>query len=302
VKRLLACAADGDFRVASPALMLLKSLTVSDKVLKDWLPLLDAPDPAARHFALEKFGDRDRPEVAAALVRQLQHPDQGLRKQALDRLGQLDHGRSALANALLAAKTPDEAWNLARAQMPFAKEYAAALRTKILNQGCDYLEENDRRADAFLHLLREADPRGLRDKLEERGLALRKKKKYPDALIYLRLLTRDPACGETIRFENAATSLKVSSHDTAADARASDPALHQFAGLVHRHETDPIAYVEKAKWLDPEDLFYLGFHFAEGKGPEQEFGAKVLRLLIKRAGKGKIAKDAKSKLRSQGLE
>lgn len=302
LKRLLACAADTDFRVAAPALMLLKNVAVSDKVLKDWLPLLDAPDIAARHFAMEKFGDRDRPEVAEALVRQLRHADPGLRKAALERLAKLDHGRNALADALLSAGNPDEAWNLARAQVPFAKDYPAPLRTRIFNQASEYLEEGDRRSDALLTLLREADPRGLRDRLEERALTLRKKKKYAEALIYLRLLTRDPAVGETVRFEHAGCALKVSSRDTSADARTADPALHQFAALIHRHETEPITLVEKAKWLDNDDLFYLGFHFAEGKGPEKDFGAAILRLLIHRAGKGKLAKDAKSKLRSQGLE
>jgi HEAT repeat protein len=301
IKRLLACAAHADFRVVAPALMILKTVPAGDRMLKDWLALLQAPDPGARQFAVEKLGEKDRPEVAAALVPQLQHPDPNLRKEALARLAKLDHGRTALTGALLKAANPDEAWTLARAQMPFAKEYSKALQSKILAHACAYLEKGDRRADPLLTLLREADARNLRDRLEERALALRKKKKYEEAHTYFRLLTRDPACGEAIRFEHGASALKLSSHDLAAESRASDPALHQFAGLIHRHETEPIVFVEKAKWLEPEDLFYLGFHFAEGKGPEQEFGAKVLRLLIKRSAKGKFAKDARSKLRSQGL-
>ena len=185
--------------------------------------------------------------------------------------------------------------------MAFAKDYAAALRTRIFDQASEYLEENDRRADPLLALLREADARGLRDRLEERAVALRKKKKYAEALIYLRLLTRDPACGEAVRFEHAAAALEGLRQGHRGRLSRRRPRLHQLAGLVHRHETDPITLVEKAKWLDEDDLFYVGFHFAEGKGPEKEFGAAVLRLLIKRAGKSKIAKDAKSKLRSQGL-
>jgi hypothetical protein len=125
---------------------------------------------------------------------------------------------------------------------------------------------------------------------------------YTKAIIYLRLLTRDPGCGETIRFEQAACSLKVSPKDLAADARNTDPSLHQFTGLLHRHETEPLKLVEKAKWLEAEDLFFLGFHFAEKTGPEKEFGGQVLRLLLKRSPRSKQAKDAKSKLRSQGLE
>ena len=43
--------------------------------LPDWLSLLHAPDVAGRPLALEKLGDRDTPEVAAALLEQLRHPD-----------------------------------------------------------------------------------------------------------------------------------------------------------------------------------------------------------------------------------
>ena len=186
-------------------------------------------------------------------------------------------------------------------QAAHVRDYPPALLTGLFKQACAYLEAQDRRADALLFLLREADARNLRDRLEERALAQRKKKNYSGALIYLRLLTRDPACAETIRFEQAACSLRVSSKDLAADARASDLALHQFGGLLHRHETEPIK-MDKAKWLEPEDLFFLGFHFAEKSGAEKEFGGQVLRLLIKRSPRIKQAKDAKCKLRSQGLE
>ena len=86
------------------------------------------------------------------------------------------------------------------------------------------------------------------------------------------------------------------------ESRATDPGLQQFAGLIHRHETDPIEMVAKARWLDAEDLFYLGFHFAEQNGAPQKFGGNVLRLLLKRSGKSKLAKDARAKLRSAGLD
>jgi len=54
--------------------------------------------------------------------------------------------------------------------------------------------------------------------------------------------------------------------------------------------------------LEAEDLFFLGFHFVEKTGSEKQFGQEVLQLLMKRSPRSKQAKDAKSKLRSQGLE
>jgi len=302
VQRLLDCAASPDFRVAAPALLILRGVPVGERTWHDWLPLLDAADPAARQFAMDKLHDRDNAEVAVALVRQLSQPDRSVREQALARLSKLEHGRKALSDELLAAESADEAWALARAQSPFARDQAAGLRSELFSRACRYLEAGDRRADALLFLLREGDPADLRDRIEDRALALRKKKNFATALTYLRLLTRDPACSEAVRFEAAACALKLSNHHPAADSRAADPALHQFAALLHRHETDPLVFVQKARWLDPADLFYLGFHFSEGGRQEKELGRNVLQLVVRRSPRGKLAKDARSKLRSEGLD
>jgi HEAT repeat protein len=301
LKRLLACAADRDFRVAAPAMMLLKETPGSDRADNEWLALLDAPDSAVRRFAIEKLGRQESAAIAGALVRQLGHPDRALHAAALERLGQMKQGRAALVAAVLKAENVDDAWLLARAQGPFAKEYSAAVRKQILAKASSYLEDGDRRADALLFLLREADNRALREELEEKAMALRKKKRYETALIYLRLLTRDPACGEAIRFELAACGLRLSEHNLAVESRAASPFLEQFARLIHSHEVDPGERLKQAKWLQPEDLFYLGFHFVEGDKPEREFGAQALRLLLKRSPRSKLAKDAKRKLRSAGL-
>ncbi|HEV3449499.1 MAG TPA: HEAT repeat domain-containing protein [Gemmataceae bacterium] len=302
LRRLLDCAADRDFRVVAPALMLLKEATASGRGDKEWLALLDAPDAAVRRFAIDKLADQDSAALAQALIHQLGHRDRELHAAALERLGKMKHGRAALAGALLKARNVDEAWLLARAQASFVRDLGSALQKQIFGQACNYLEDEDRRADALLFLLREADARALRGQLEDKALALRKKKDYATALIYLRLLGRDPACGEALRFELAACGLRLSEHNLAADARAADPCLDQFGRLVRSHEVEPAERLKQAKWLQPEDLFYLGFHFVEGDRSEREFGAQALRLLLKRSPRSKIAKDARSKLRSAGLK
>jgi hypothetical protein len=303
IKRLIACAGDADFRVAAPALMILRGASLSVRSLADWLRLFQAADPAARRFAIEKLGALDRAEVARALVDQLDHPDRALREQAITQLAGTKTGRDALARTLLEAPDADRAWSLARAQAPFARDFPAALRGKLFEQACRHLDAGDRRADALLFLLRETDARDLRDRLEEKALALRKKKRYEEALTYLRLLARDPACGEGVRFELAGCGLKVSPHDVSGEARAADPPLAQFTSLLHRREIDLPDAIKKTKWLDPEDLFYLGFHFTEAPpGPEKEFGGQLLRLMIERSPRSKRAREAQNKLRRQGIK
>jgi hypothetical protein len=302
IKRLLSCAADADFRVAAPALLMLQGVPVKDRDVGDWLPLLQAPDVAVRQFGLDKVGDRDTAEVASALLQQLDHPERKLREAALAQLTKQDTGRKALVRMLLEAETPEQAWEVSRALNPFAAEFASASRQQLYKQACTYLEAGDRRADAVLSLLRQADADELRGKLEERALALRKKKDYPSALLYLRLLGRDPACGFPTRFELAACGLKVSSKDLAAEARANDPCLGQFAHLVQGYEAELEKSMKKTKWLDPDDLYYVGFHFAEKEGQQRKFGEKVLHLVLKQSPRSKTGQAARSKLRSEGLD
>jgi HEAT repeat protein len=302
LKRLFTCAADPDFRVAAPALMILQPLPADARTRAGWLSLLRAPDKSVRLVAVEKVGDQNTAEVADELLEQLSHPDRGLREAALERLTKLDRGRQALTKALLDADTPDRAWSLAKAQAPFVKDYPASWRKTVFDKACGYLEKEDRRSDALFFLLREADASELRDNLEERAVAHRKKKAYEKALTSLRLLARDPACAFPVRFELAACGLKVSAKDLTSLAREDDPSLTQFTGLIQHHEDELFPMLEKTKWLDPDDLYYLGFHFVEKDGAARKFGAQVLRLLLKRSPKGKLAQAAKSKLRSQGVE
>jgi HEAT repeat protein len=301
LQKLLACAADRDFQVVAPALMILKKVPATRKNVKQWLRLFDAPDVATHALAVEKLREVDSGEVARALLRQLHHPDKALRDISMAALLDLKAGREALFQALLAAETPDDAWALARAQIETARTWPAALCTKVFAQACAWHDADDRRADPLWFLLREVDGEAERERIEERALALRKKKDFARSLGYWRLLTRDPAVGPELRFQLAATLLKVSSHDPAAAAREAEPALHQFNRLVQDPAFDLIGELRKAKWLDEADLFYLGFHFAEQPRLARTFGQQVLQLVMQRSPKSQHGKNAKHKLKSEGL-
>lgn len=297
---LLACAGDGDFRIAASALMILKTLPVKKAQLADWLTLLQAPDTAIRQFAVERLGGQDTEEVAAALLQQLSHPDKGLREAALKRLHQLDKGWPALWDALMNADTPDHAWQMARALVPIFRPEEAN-RKALFNKACEYLDSGDRRADAFFHVLRETNPADLKERIEDRALALRKRKDYGGALNYLKLLTRDPACGLPWRLERACCGLKTSTRDVSPEARAADHCLEEFVSLFRHFDTELFPALEKVKWLDTEDLYYLGFHCVEQEGALKKFGGQVLQLVVERGGKTRIVQAAKSKLKSAGL-
>lgn len=301
LQALLTCAGEKDFQIVAGALMILKRVPVNAKNSKNWIKLLDAPDVATRRFAVEKLHGVENAEVARALTGQMRHPDRTLREAALKSLLSFRAGREAILDELLATQDLDRAWFLARALAPSAKELAAAQRTKAFAQATKHHDADDRRAVPLFFFLREMDHAWTRDQIEIKAHELRKKKKYAEAIGYYRLLAQDPACSEETRFELAATGLKESSHELALDNRNNDPPLHQFTRLLQNPAFELIDHVGKAKWLDADDLFYLGFHFAEQSHRAKEFGKQVLELVVKRSAKSDVAKQAKRKLKSEGL-
>ncbi|MBI2808773.1 MAG: HEAT repeat domain-containing protein [Planctomycetes bacterium] len=298
---VLTCAGETDFQIVAAALMMLKKIPVNAKNAKPWIRLLDAPDVATRRFAVEKLHGIENAEVAQAMLAQLRHPDRGLREEAGNALLGYGAGRAALLDGLFAAEDADRAWYFARGMAPAARDLTAAQRARLFAQAAKYHDADDRRAAALLFLLREVDHDWLRDQLEVTALDLRKKKKYAEALGYYRLLAQDPACSEETRFDLAATGLKESARDLSPDQRAKDPPLHHFTRLLQNPAFDLIGHIAKAKWLDVEDLFYVGFHYAEQTHHARDFGKAVLELVVKRLPKSEIGKQAKRKLKSAGL-
>jgi hypothetical protein len=302
MQALLECARDADFQVAAPALVLLNRSKTNDAPPTGWVRLLDAPDVATRRFALDRIGNLDRLDVARAVMLLLDDSDPELRNQAASCLKQMTNGDRLLAEALLDAESPERAWFLAKVYARKGEWPKTAVGKKILEKAFRYLEAADRRADALLFVFREADAGKLREQLERRAIALRKKKNYLAANAYFRTLMRDPASAEGMRLESALAALKISKHEQELESRLADPAIQQLGALIRRGSEDLADRLKSASWLDPEDLFYVGFHFIEGKGSEREFGARILEHMLKRFPRNALSRFAKQKLKAQGFK
>lgn len=300
--KLLACAEEADFQIVAGSLMLLKQATIKGKQVKPWLALLEATDVATRRFAVDKLRGVASADVAHGLAVQLAHPDKELRDDALRALLGFPAGRQTLLEELQTTASVDECWFLARALARAADDLPKSQRQRLFAHAGKLHDADDRRAAAIWFLLRAIDHDGTRDQIEAKADALRKKKRFAEAASYYRLMTQDPGCSEDVRFELAATGLKLAAHDAAKEARAADPALNQFTRLLQNPAFDLIGKVSKAKWLEAEDLFYLGFHFIEQTHRAREFGKQVLELLVKRSPTSALGKQAKSKLRSEGFK
>lgn len=299
-KKLFTCATESDFKIAAPAVMILSRLTPTAKSASDWVPLLTAPDIAARQLGIEKLGGFDDAAVAEGLLANAVHPNRGVAEAAAKKLAGTKAGRAAVLSAVADAPNADVAWPLARLAATFDDALPPALRQKLLAAAGDHLAAKDHRADPLLFLLREADPKGLQDTLLETAVGLRKKKKYDAALEYLKVLARDPGVGFAVRSELALCGLKVSAKDVDPHSRMTDPCLKHLDTLFAQNPESLRQELEKAKFLEPEDLFYAGFHFAEQIGRPRQFGIDLLKLVAARSPKSEVGKSAKNKVKAAG--
>ncbi|CAN5174363.1 hypothetical protein BH11PLA2_BH11PLA2_06940 [soil metagenome] len=296
-KRLFQSAMDADFRVAAPALMILNKLPVKNEA--EWLPLFNAPDIAARRLVMDKLGDHDTAAVAEGLLVQFRHHDRTVSETARTKLQTLKAGRKSLVAALNAAGNHDDAWALARAVVAFKDDLTPAVIKELIETASKHIDRHDHRADAFLYLLREAATLPLQEALLEKAVTLRKKKKYEEALAYLKVLGRDPGIGFAVRLELALCGLKVSGKNLDPHARYDDPCLRHFDTLMQQDFDLMEKELAKAKLLEPEDRLYVGFHFAELVGRQRQFGIDILKAIAKES-KGEAGKSAKNKLKSVG--
>ncbi len=145
--------------------------------------------------------------------------------------------------------------------------------------------------EPLLAAVRDADARVAAEPL--RALAQKLRKSDPaKSIAVLRVLCQGEGASDDDRYALAIAELARSSRDTRAAARAGNEALRLFGAMIDRG-ADVDAMLRKDRSLELEDLYFLGFHFAEEKLP---LGEELLRLIVEKGGRAKIAKMAKSKL------
>jgi hypothetical protein len=292
VDALVAAADAADRTLSQAALVTLGSLTLDKGAVKRMTPLVLSADPERAAFAVQHLSGQKGPEVTAMLAKALGSKDKRVAEAAAQALGTREDAATTLARALLETDGADRAWAIRSVLRPLAKKLPPSLKKELVEAALARVKEQDRGFEGHLDVARECDPAAVAEGL--RDLAAKAKKKSPDkAQAILGLLARSEKGTETDRFALAVMELKKSPKDTAPAARSSDEALHHLGKLLDSG-FDIVDGLKKDKSLEPEDLYYVGFHFAE-----QRVGAgeELLSLVVERGGRTKLAKMAKNKLR-----
>jgi HEAT repeat protein len=303
VVALVDAAQDPDRSLAQTGLHTLAGIRLPPDALRAVEKLVAHSDPERARFAMEMLGRQEGSQAARVLVNVLATTrDKRRAELAASCLRVHEEGKppsttlrddavAPLAKALLEVADVDRAWLLRGVLRPSAAKTPAATRKLLLEAALKRLTSGEGRWEPLLAMVRDADARAAVEAL--RALAQKLRKSDPEkSLAVLRVLCQGEGASEDDRYALAVVELARGSRDTRAAARAANEALRLFGAMVDRG-TDVAAMLRKDRSLDLEDLYFLGFHFAEENLP---LGEELLRLIVEKGGRAKVAKMAKSKL------
>ncbi len=303
VAKLLPVLADEDeAALVSPALQVLARAKVgkdhADRIFK----LLKSPSPAVRLFAIKSLGQLGGARSASGLIEGLWNSDGRVSEEAAAALRSNPGFAKALVKALGDEEDANRAWKLAGILRTYRDAIDASTVSGFLRKFLGLVDKGNPAAKVYFEILRTAAPSELREEICSRARELLARKKAEPALHLLKLLEREDLATPASDFLLALALLKtLPNKDIAFASRDRSQAGLLFSKIVRRGDFPVLKQLEKdAKLLDPADFLYLGFVAIERQGLEREFGADVLRLLVKKAGSSREAAAAKAKLKTQG--
>jgi len=293
VLNLLLDVAEGDDRsLAQAALHTLSTMEFPPKLLKRLVQLANHPEIERASIAIQQLGRRPGTGPAEALVEILSKLDRRRAELSAGSLSGRNEAAPALAKALLAAKDADRAWLIRNTLRPFAKELKPAAVAKLRDAALAKLTAGQRGWEAEMDIARDGDAKTLAVALRELGQKLHRGKKTERSLSVWRLLSRSEHAQPEDLYRLASLELAHSRLETQPAARAGDDALKLLTSLVERG-FDVASAIRKDRSIEPAMLYYVGFHFSEARHP---LGEELLKEVVKKGGRTKIAKMAKNKL------
>lgn len=293
IETLLELGEKDSLLVARAALETLALVQVPEGALKRLYKLAQHPDAERARVAVIELGKMQGDKALEALIDVLTDADRGRAELVAQALApRAEEAALPLAKAMLKIEDGDRAWLVQKLLRPHAQKIDKKTAKALLARTVSAIKEGGG-FEASLQLARAADPEGTADALRDVAASLAKGKNKERALNVFRILAKSEHATDDDRYLLATLELDASKKDVHPSARAQDAALRLFERLYERG-FDLEGALSRDRRIDLESKFYLGFHFSELRRP---IGAALLEAVAQKAGKTKLGKIAKNRLK-----
>lgn len=260
--------------------------------------LIDAEAANVRRWALRALGGLDTAPAAKALAKAVQEGDATDRTIALESALATHNGRAALAKALPNMTDVERARAAAAGLRTFAAELAPSTLHTLEQAVVDAESEI---AQVIIDLLKHCgrSVKDAQDGLLEKAMRLKAKGQWAEAADLFRRICSSKDADPEARYQLGICELKMSKHKITRGS-SKDPCVDTFDALTRSHKFPVVDRLSAEKILAPEELYYLGFSLAEGKGGGQDLGGDILTVLAESDEDARLAQMAKNKLQRMG--
>ncbi len=292
-ERLLDVAEEDSPGLASAALLTLGSIDPPVSVAGRLRKIALRGEADRGRIAVDLLARMKGEEAAEALGDVvLQAKDAARSDQAAAALAPREDAGPTLAKALVKSTDPVRCEALGKLLRPHVRKLDGRAVGAIRSEAMARLAAGKGAHEALLQIAHDADGKAVAVAL--RSLAERSGKgKRPLALVAYRLLARTEHVTPDDLYALASLSLGGSARDLSPRARSENEALRVLGDLVGRG-WDVAKAIRHDRTLGLEDRYYLGFHFVEKGEP---IGEELLAEVAEKAGRTKLGKAAKSKLK-----
>ncbi len=291
---------DDEAGILRPVIALLDDQGLDRTYVPQLNRLAEGGQAFVRRFAVHKLGAFDSGSVVKTLIGYLTDDSFARRDQAAASLKKLPAARTALMNEFVACEDERKAWTLSDILLMHDRGWKGSVLQALHKKLETALEKRDDRLyTAYHHFLSSLDADAETERVRERAEALRKKKDFASCVKWLNLLKDTPAFDAEVRFALAVADLKVRKHAMVAAVRRHDPTLDLMRELA-RSRFPLVEQLRKERSLEPEELFYVAFNFAEGSREEKAVAEELLEHIVAKHGRTKTGKAAKNKLKLLG--
>ncbi|MBP1685037.1 MAG: lyase domain protein repeat-containing protein [Deltaproteobacteria bacterium] len=288
---------DDELGILRPTIHLLDPQSLDRPYLPQLDRLAESQQPLVKRFAVHKLAGFESTAVVKTLISYLTDDSFARRDEAGTSLKKMPAARTALMKELLACTDERKAWALADILLAHDRDWPKKTIEELGRRLESAIEEReDRLYTAYFHFLNAVAPALLAAQVRLRAQQRRKAKDFAGAARWLGLIKDSPAFDVDTAYDLALADLKAHPRRIAAAPRKHDVALDLFREL----SASPMPLAErlrKERVLTPDELLYVAFGCAEGRGAERGLARDLLEHLVGKHGRTKAGKAAKNKLR-----
>jgi HEAT repeat protein len=297
-ERLLDCLAENDEEgVIRPALRALKDVEIPGRLTSKLQALVSAPTSAARAFALGALGRIGAPDSISTLIEQLVLGSAPVRAAARDALATAPDAAPALVRAVFEVKDPARLLDIAELLSMRRESLRPEDRMALCIAALERIESGQEDASLIADTVARALPDEFIAVVRERVAEARQNRQIVEAFALLEAIKSSPPFSQEEQYQLAVFSLIRNPEATSRPPRVADRVCVPFSELLRLGF--PIeARLRKETLVRVQDIFYLGFAFAESNiEEERDFGADLLEEVAQREPDGKFGARALNKLK-----